>query len=190
MKKKNNHYNRININEQIRATELRVVDDEEGNLGVISKSEALKIAAERGLDLIEISPGARPPVAKIMDYGKYQYELKKKQKEIKAKSHTTETKTIQVKIGTGEHDLELKAKKASEWLAEVHRVKLELYLRGRAKYMDKEFHKERLDRFLKYLTTPHKVADGPKKGPKGLMVVLEKGKTDTESSKSQAPNNK
>lgn len=164
------------MNEHIRAEELRVVADDGENLGVISREEALAAAQERGLDLIEIAGKAKPPVAKIIDYGKYQYELKKRQKEIKAKSHTTETKTIQVKIGTGEHDLELKAKKASEWLGDGHRVKLELYLRGRSKYMGKDFHSERLDRFLKYLTTPYKVADGPKKGPKGLMLVLEKGK--------------
>jgi len=74
---------------------------------VISTEDAVKKAEEAGLDLIEISPNAKPPVAKIMDYGKFQYEQKKKQSEIKAKSHVTETKTVQVKIGTGEHDLSL-----------------------------------------------------------------------------------
>lgn len=92
----------IRINEGIRARELRVISDE-GNLGVLSLSDALAAAQERGLDLIEISPDANPPVAKIIDYGKFQYDQKKKQKEIKANTSTGgEVKSLQVKIGTGE----------------------------------------------------------------------------------------
>src|SRR3972149_4101297 len=74
--------------------------------------------------------------AKIMDFGKYQYAENKKQKASKAKAHTAEVKTLQIKIGTGEHDLSLKAKKAGEWLREGHRVRLDLFLPGRAKYLN------------------------------------------------------
>lgn len=144
------------------------------NLGVLSKDEAIAKAEEAGLDLIEISPTAKPPVAKIMDYGKFKYEESKKEREKRAKSHSTETKVVQVKIGTGEHDLELKAKRASKWLTEGHRVKLELYLRGRSKYMDKKFLEERMERMLKLLTAEYKVSEKPKKGPKGLFMILEK----------------
>jgi translation initiation factor IF-3 len=101
----------IRINNQITAKELRVIDDEGGNLGVISKEEALKVAQEREVDLIEISPAANPPVAKLMDFGKWQYLENRKDKLAKAKSHIIETKSLQIKIGTGEHDLGLKAKK-------------------------------------------------------------------------------
>ena len=146
------------------------------NLGVISLDEALKHATDAGLDLIEISPNAKPPVAKIMDYGKFQYEQKKKQREIKAKSHVTETKSVQVKIGTGEHDLELKAKRVSGWLSEGHRVKVNLFLWGRYKYMEFRFLKERLERFLKLVTEEYKIADEIKKSPKGLSTTLEKAK--------------
>ena len=83
-------------------------------MGVITLQEALTKATEAGLDLIEISPNAVPPVAKIMDYGKFQYAENKKQKVARAKVHTVEVKNIQVKIGTGEHDLELKAKRVGE----------------------------------------------------------------------------
>ena len=165
---------RERINNQIRAPQLRVIDSEGENLGVMGAKEALEISLERGLDLIEISPFAKPPVAKIMDYGKFQYEKKKKQKEIKAKSKRTETKSLQVKIGTAPDILRLRAKKTSEWLKEGHRVKLELFLTGRSKYMDKEFLKERLDRLLNLITEDFKIAEPHKKTPKGLGVVIEK----------------
>ena len=169
-----NYILRERINNQIRASELRVIDEDGSNLGVLPFKEALASASSRGLDLIEISPNAVPPVAKSMEYGKYLYELKKKQREHKAKSHATETKAIQVKIGTSEHSLGIKAKQASEWLSEGHRVKFELYLSGRAKYMDKTFLGERMKRFLKLLTTDYKVAEEPRQGPKGMNMIIEK----------------
>lgn len=165
---------RTRINNQIQARELRVVDETGENIGVLSRDEALALTEERGLDLIEISPAAKPPVAKITDYGKWKYEEKKKQKETHAKRHQTETKSLQVKIGTGEHDLELKSKRAAEFLKEGHRVKLELFLGGRAKYLDKDFHKERLERILRLIPMEYKIAEPLKKSPKGLMVIIEK----------------
>ncbi len=164
----------VRINQSIRAKELRVIGINGENLGVIPTEEALKIAEEANLDLIEISPTAQPPVAKIMDYGKYQYEIKKKAREIKAKSHVTETKGVQVKIGTGDHDLNLKAKRVAEWLTEGHRVKIDLFLWGRYKYMEEAFLKERLERFLKIIPVEYKIADEIKRSPKGFSTTLEK----------------
>jgi translation initiation factor IF-3 len=161
------------VNHQIRATEVRVVGPEGENLGVLSLSDALARAQEAGLDLIEISPNATPPVAKIMEYGKFQYEQEKKRREVKAKSHTTETKSVQVKIGTGAGDLALKAKRAAEWLKEGHRVKIDLFLWGRYKYMEFEFLKERLERFLKLIPEDYKIAQPITKSPKGLSTVVE-----------------
>jgi len=153
---------------------VRVIGPEGENFGVLALSEALHRAQEAGLDLIEISPNAVPPVAKIMEYGKFHYEQQKKRKGIKAKSHVTETKSVQVKIGTGEHDLNLKAKRAAEWLAEGHRVKVDLFLWGRYKYMEFAFLKERLERFLKLIPEEYKMADPIAKSPKGLSTVLER----------------
>jgi translation initiation factor IF-3 len=167
---------RARINHQIKAPQLRVITEDGANLGVITLAEALKEARNRNFDLIEISPNAVPPVAKIMDYGKFQYAERKKQKESKSRIQGSELKIIQVKIGTGEHDLELKARKASEWLAEGNRVKIDLYLIGRAKYMDINFLKERMDRLFKLITTEYRVSSEPTKGPKGLSAVLEKKK--------------
>ena len=167
---------RERINNQIRASELRVLDDKNQNIGLLSIKEALELAQNKGLDLIEISPNANPPVAKIMDFGKYQYEASKKLKKAKAGAKPSETKSIQIKIGTGDHDLELKAKNASNWLKEGHRIKIELFLAGRAKYMDEKFLKERLDRVLHLITEDYKVSDTYKKGPKGLFLTIEKAK--------------
>lgn len=165
--------NKIRINQQIRASELRVVGPDGTNLGVIKLEEALQKAKELGTDLIEVSPNAVPPITKIMDYGKFQYEQNKKQKETKSKTHQTETKSIQIKVGTSEHDLELKAKKVSEWLKEKHRVKIDLFLFGRLKYMEKNFLESRMERILKLITGEFKISDGPKKSPKGLSVIVE-----------------
>jgi translation initiation factor IF-3 len=151
-----------------------VVGPQGENLGVLSLADALKAADEANLDLIEISPKANPPVAKIMDFGEYRYQTKRKASEVKAKSHVTETKAVQVKIGTGEHDQQLKAKRAADWLDEGHRVKVDLFLWGRYKYMDEAFLKERLDRFLKIIPAEYKLADEIKKSPKGFTTTLER----------------
>ncbi len=162
------------INHAIRARELRVVGAAGENLGVLTLEAALKAADDANLDLIEISPNAKPPVAKIMDFGKYRYDTGQKESEMRSKSHVTETKSVQVKIGTGDNDQMLKAKRASEWLEEGHRVKVDLFLWGRYKYMDQAFLKERLDRFLKIIPTEYKVADEMKKSPKGYTTTLER----------------
>ncbi|MCX6755616.1 MAG: translation initiation factor IF-3 [Candidatus Nomurabacteria bacterium] len=167
---------RERINNQIRAKELRVLDSENKNIGLLSFKDALEMATSQGLDLIEISPNGNPPIAKIADFGKYQYEQSKKLKKAKANAKPSETKSIQVKIGTGDHDLELKAKTASKWIKEGHRIKVELFLSGRAKYMDEKFLRERLDRVLHLITENYKVSDAYKRGPKGIIVTIEKDK--------------
>jgi translation initiation factor IF-3 len=162
------------INHQIRSAEVRVIGPEGENFGVLPLSEAIQRAQDAQLDLIEISPNAVPPVAKIMEYGKFQYEQQKKKRDIKAKSHTTETKGVQVKIGTGDHDLNLKARKTAEWLGEGHRVKVDLFLWGRYKYMEFNFLKDRLEQFLKLIPQEYKIAEPIAKSPKGLSTVLER----------------
>ena len=156
--------------------EVRVIDPDGVNLGVLPIAEALEKARVYGLDLIEISPTAKPPITKIADFGKYKYEESKKQKETKKRAHTAEVKQIQVKIATGEHDLALKASKASEWLAEGNRVKVDLFLPGRSKYLDQNFLKERLNRVLRLLSVNYKVSEGPEKSPKGLSMIIERAK--------------
>jgi translation initiation factor IF-3 len=166
---------RIRMNEGLTAPEVRVIGAEGENLGVMQTREALKKAQELGLDLIEVSPNAKPPVARITDYGKFKFEQKKKDKEVKARAaKVTETKEAQVKIGTSDNDMRIKANKVAGWLKEGHRVKVDLFLWGRYKYMEFDFLKERLERFLAIVPESYKIADEIKKSPKGLSVVIER----------------
>ena len=164
----------MRINNEIRATELRVIGVDGANLGVLPLADALERAKAAALDLIEISPNAVPPVAKIMDYGKYQYLEQKKERETKSKAHVTETKAIQIEVGTAEGDATRKARQAAEWLREGHRVKIELFLKGRYKYMDPAFLNERLERFVLLIPEEYKVAQPVERGPKGFLITLEK----------------
>jgi translation initiation factor IF-3 len=167
---------KVNINNNIRSLKLRVIGHKGENLGVITKEEALDRAKKAGLDLIEVSPQADPPVARIADYGKYTYETSKKLKEVKAKAHVTETKTVQLSVAISENDLMIKAKKAAEWIKEGHRVKIDLQLKGRVKYMDQAFLKERIERILAVIPAEYKIAEPLKKLPKNMLIVIEKAK--------------
>jgi translation initiation factor IF-3 len=178
---------RVRMNEGIRAKEVRCLGPEGENYGILAIKEALDKARELGLDLIEISPNAQPPVAKITDYGKFKYEQKKKDKEVKSKARTTETKEAQVKIGTSSNDMNIKAQKIGAWLREGHRVKVDLFLWGRYKYMEFNFLKERLERFLAIIPEGFKIADDIKKSPKGLSVVLERDASKKAAPKPQKP---
>jgi len=164
----------VRINHQIRVPEVRLIGENGENLGVVSVSDALKLAKEANLDLIEISPRALPPVAKIADYGKFQYDENKKLKHAKAHAKVIEVKSLQVKVGTGEHDLILKAKKASEWLEEGHSIKMDLFLPGRTKYLGETFLRERLDRILRLISVDYKISSPAKKSPKGMTIVIDR----------------
>lgn len=164
----------VRMNESIRAKEVRCLGPEGENFGILPLQEALAKARELGLDLIEISPNAQPPVCKITDYGKFKYEQKKKDKEVKQRAKVTETKEAQVKIGTSNNDMNIKAQKIASWLREGHRVKIDLFLWGRYKYMEFNFLKERLERFLAIIPEGFKLAEEIKKSPKGLSVTIER----------------
>ncbi len=168
---------KVNINNNIRSPKLRVIGPNGENFGVLTKEEALAEAKKASLDLIEVSSQSDPPVARIADYGKYTYEMSKKLKDVKAKAHVTETKNIQISVSIGEHDIMIKAKQASEWIKEGHRVKIELQLKGRTKYMDEAFLRERMERIMAVIPAEYKIAEPLKKVTnKSLLVVIEKAK--------------
>ena len=146
------------------------------NFGILKTAEAVKKSQELGMDLIEVSPTAKPPVAKIMDLGKFLYQQQKKQKEAAKKSHEVGVKNIQIGIGTSLHDLEMRAKKIEEFLKDGNRVRIELRLKGRAKYLDKKFLNERLERLIHLISEKHKVANGPIKSPRGMAITIERAK--------------
>jgi len=121
------------INRQIRAKEVRLIDTDGKQLGIFPLQEALRLAEERGLDLVEIAPNASPPVCKILDFGKFMYELKKKEKSAKKKQkeHAMEVKDIMLSLRIDEHDLKVKLKYMREFLEDGDKVRVRIRFRGR-----------------------------------------------------------
>jgi len=119
------------MNENIRATELRVLGDDGEQFGIISRADAIQIAEDKGLDLVLVSPDAKPPVAKVMDYGKHKYEIEKKKKEAKKNQKKIEVKEVKFSCKIAENDISYKVKHAREFLEKGKHVKLRVFLRGR-----------------------------------------------------------
>lgn len=140
----------LRVNENIRVREIRLIDDEGNQQGIVSTSEALKMARERELDLVEVSPNANPPVCKIIDFGKYRFEQEKKLRDSKKNQKVLKLKEIrmQPKIGTG--DLDTKAKHVQEFLNEGDKVKVTVRFRGR-ELAHPELGNDVLDEILKRL---------------------------------------
>jgi translation initiation factor IF-3 len=119
------------INDRIRGTEIRLIGADGENLGVVSPARALELAEDAGLDLVEISPNAVPPVCKIMDFGKFKYETQKKEAEARKKQKVIEIKEIKFRPGTDTHDYEVKMRSVTKFLEEGDKVKITLRFRGR-----------------------------------------------------------
>ncbi len=119
------------MNESIRATELRVLGDDGEQFGIISRADAIQIAEDKGLDLVLVSPDAKPPVAKVMDYGKHKYEVEKKKKEAKKNQKKIDVKEVKFSCKIAENDVNYKVKHAIEFLEKGKHVKLRVFLRGR-----------------------------------------------------------
>ena len=119
------------VNNQIRADEVRVLLDDGEQLGVMKTSEAIALAKDRKMDLVEIAPNNNPPVCKVIDYGKFKYQEQKKKNEAKKKQKVIETKEIKIRPGTGEHDYQVKIRSANKFIKEGNRVKFSLRFKGR-----------------------------------------------------------
>ncbi|MFQ5843667.1 MAG: translation initiation factor IF-3 [Planctomycetota bacterium] len=119
------------VNRQIRAREVLVISASREQIGVFPAAEALRMAEEMGLDLVEVAADARPPVCRILDYGKYKYEQKKKARGSSKKGHTTKLKGMRLKPATGEHDLEVKARRARGFIEAGDKVQFTVIFRGR-----------------------------------------------------------
>lgn len=119
------------INEQIRDREVRVIGENGDQLGIMSSKDALKLAREAELDLVKIAPTAKPPVCKIIDYGKYRYELARKEKEARKKQKTVDVKELRLSPSIDTHDVQVKVKKANEFLKDGDKVKISIRFRGR-----------------------------------------------------------
>jgi len=147
---------KVRLNLQIKAPEVRVVTEDGQQLGVMKLSEALKLAQEHGLDLIEVAPNALPPVCKIIDFAKYKYQQKKAETEAKKKAKKTEVKTIWLSTRISQHDMEVKAKKVDEFLTDGDVVRIELRMRGREQAFP-DLARAQLTNFLKLISHAHKL---------------------------------
>jgi len=162
------------VNNRIRAREVRVIDETGKQLGVLVLTKALQISRERGFDLIQVTEKAEPPVCKLMDYGKYLYQLKKKEKS--AKEHRISLlKGIRLTFGISEHDLETRAKQTEKFLKSGYKVRIEMKLRGREK-AHQIFAKEKVKKFLEVLekSIPIKIERELKRQPRGLTMIISK----------------
>ena len=161
----------FSINEEIREKELRVIGNDGELIGIISSAEARKIAEEKDLDLVMISPNAKPPVCKIMDYGKFIYEQSKKEKEAKKKQKVINIKEIRVSLTIEEHDIDIKAKNARKFLLDGDKVKITVRFRGRE--MELSHIGERiLDKFATKLEDVCQIEKKPKKEGRNMTMVL------------------
>lgn len=144
---------RNRLNHQITAPEVRVIGEDGAQVGVMKTSEALNLAFEQGLDLIEVSPVAKPPVVKLMDAAKYRYQQKKLEQQQKKKAKKTEVKTMWLSVRISEHDMTIKAKKVDEFLAEGDMVKVDLRMRGREQAHG-DLAQRQLETFLTLVSRP------------------------------------
>lgn len=158
------------INNQITAPELRVIGEDGKNLGVMSREEALRLV-KPGLDLIEITASAKPPVARIMSYDKFRYITAKAEKKEKQGLKTTLLKQVQISARAQEHDLMVKAKQAEKFLSEGHQVEIRMRLRGREKGM-KDWAKMKLEEFMKLIPVEFKVLHPMKFGGNGPGIHI------------------
>jgi len=161
------------VNYKIHAPKVQVIDDQKGNLGILDKQKAIQIAQDKGLDLVEIAPTAKPPVCKIIDYGKYKYQQSKKEQKQKAKQKKTEVKGIRIGLSTSSHDLEYKAKQADKFLNQGNKVRIEIKLRGREK-AHQDLAKQKLNEFREIISTNHKIEQEPEKNPMGMAMTIAK----------------
>ena len=144
------------INEMIRVREVRLIDEEGNQLGIVPTPEALRMAKDKGLDLVEVSPNANPPVCKILDYGKYRFEQEKKLRDAKKNQKVLKLKEIRMQPKIGSGDLDTKAKHIQEFLDEGDKVKVTIRFRGR-ELAHTELGYEVLNEVLKRLTSAHNI---------------------------------
>ena len=159
------------MNQQIRVPEVRLLDEEGKNLGIVTIQKAFEITRGTGLDLVEVSPKADPPVARIMERGKFLYELEKKERRRRKTQKIDETKTIRFRLSTSEHDRTLKAGQVDKFLKKGYKVQIELQMRGREKTLQ-EMAREKLQEFLAQLKEPYRVEQESKKSLRGIQLLI------------------
>ena len=172
------------LNEQIRAAELRVVDSDGTQLGIMSSKEALDIAVGKGLDLVMIAPNATPPVCRIMNYGKYKFEQAKKEKDQRKNQKTVELKEIRLSYNIDVHDFETKLNQAKKFLTAGNKLKVSIRFRGR-EMAHTALGQERMERFAEGLGEIASVDRAPKLEGRNMMMFLTPKPVKPEKAKKQ-----
>jgi translation initiation factor IF-3 len=161
--------NQVRINEQIRITPVRVVGSDGAQLGILPTEEALRIARDAGLDLVEVAPTERPPVCRVMDYGKYKYQQNKKHH--KGHSHSTKTKEIRLRPKTGDHDIQFKVKQAQSFLKAKDKVQISIVFKGR-EIVHVDEGRRVLNSVIEQLADHGKVEQPPQQQGKRILCVV------------------
>ena len=161
----------MRINEAIRVPKVFLIDDNGTQLGEMPTNEAFAMAQDQGLDLVEVSPKAQPPVCRIMDYGKHLYQQSKQIRVAKAKQKKVEIKGVRIGLRTDSHDLEFKKAQSEKFLRQGDKVKIDIVLRGREK-AHQDLARQNLQNFISGITVPFKIEDPIKRFPGGFNVII------------------
>ncbi len=161
----------VAINWEIKAPEVRVIDPDGKQVGVLPVKEAIKIAEERGLDLVEVAPNSQPPVCRIMNYGKYKYQQSKRTQEARKHQTIIHIKEVKVRPRTEEHDLQFKLRHVKRFLDEGNKVKISILFRGR-EIAHPEFGKELLNRFIEGVKDVIVIEQSPRLEGRNMVMIL------------------
>ena len=159
------------VNERIRIREVRLIDDEGNQVGIIATRDALEMARQKGLDLVEVAPNAVPPVCRLMDYGKFRYEQSRKERESRKNQHVVELKEVRIRPKIDDHDLETKGRQAAKFLDHGDKVKLTVLFRGR-EMAHPDIGKGLLDQLLELLKTHGTVEQTPRLEGRAMTAIL------------------
>lgn len=163
------------INRAIRVPEVRLIDEDGAQLGVVPTAQALEMARTRDLDLVEVAANAVPPVCKLLDYGRFKYEQTKKEREAKKHQHAVELKELRLRPGTDDHDVDVRARSARRFIEEGHKVRLLVRFRGR-EAAHPEIARGQIDRIVKSLGDIAVVEQGPMMEGRAMFAVLSRSR--------------
>lgn len=152
---------------------MQVIDENGKQLRILDTFNALRLAKERGLDLVEVDPSAQPSICKIMDYGKYLYRKERQERKHRVKQKAGEVKGIRISARIGKHDLEFKAKQASKFLKKNYKIRIETILKGREKAFQ-NLAREKIREFLSLIEEPHRIEQELKRTPSGFVMIITK----------------
>ena len=159
------------VNERIRIREVRLIDDEGNQVGIIATRDALEMARQKGLDLVEVAPNAVPPVCRLMDYGKFRYEQSRKERESRKNQHVVELKEVRIRPKIDDHDLETKGRQAAKFLDGGDKVKVSVLFRGR-EMAHPEIGRGLLDQLMELLRPHGNVEQTPKIEGRTMTMIL------------------